>query len=260
MIEDGPAVLSDTHTTTQGVVAHITVSNTRRLNVLDSTLMGALRSELDSAAQNEARVVVLLGAGKRSWIGGADIREMATLDPESARSFIASLHDLLRAVREHPALVIAMIDGYCLGAGLELAACCDLRIATRSSRFGMPEVQVGIPSVIEAALLPRLIGAGRAADLVYTGRIIDAATARDWGLVEFAEDHTHAEQLLQERTNQVLNAGPRAIRCQKQLCRTWQEQPLNVAITSGIDAFSAAFETTEPADYLQRFLNRQRQR
>jgi len=252
-------VLNETIDTAQGAVVNLTVSNPRRLNVLDSTLMQALRTEFQNAAASQARVVVLLGAGDRSWVGGADIREMATLDPDSARSFIRLLHTLCQTVREHPAVVIAQIDGYCLGAGLELAACCDLRIATRDSSFGMPEVQVGIPSVIEAALLPRLIGAGRAADLVYTGRLIDATTARDWGLVELGDDSAHVQQLVQGRTAQVLNAGPQAIRRQKQLCRVWQEQPLTDAIESGIDSFSAAFATQEPHEYMRRFLHRREQ-
>jgi enoyl-CoA hydratase/carnithine racemase len=256
MTEIPSEVLSETTDTPQGAVVNLTVCNPRRLNVLDSVLTHALRAEFEKAAARQARVVVVQGTGNRSWVGGADIREMAILEPETARTFIGLLHTLFRAVREHPAVVIALIDGYCLGAGLELAACCDMRIATRSSSFGMPEVQVGIPSVIEAALLPRLIGAGRAADLVYTGRLIDATTARDWGLVELGDDSEHAGQLAQERTAQVLNAGPQAVRQQKRLCRAWQEQPLTDAIESGIDSFSAAFATQEPHDYMRRFLHR----
>src|SRR6185503_218248 len=113
------------------------------------------------------RVVVLTGAGERAFIGGADINEMAELDEESARVFISQLHEACAALRNLPVPVIARISGYCLGAGLEIAASCDLRVAADHSTFGMPEVRVGIPSVIEAALLPRLIGWGMAARLIY---------------------------------------------------------------------------------------------
>src|SRR5438045_9453273 len=100
---------------------------------------------------------------------------MAALDKSSARGFIARLHAASAALRQLPVPVIARINGYCLGAGLEIAASCDLRVAADHSTFGMPEVRVGIPSVIEAALLPCLIGWGKAAELIYTGESVSAA-------------------------------------------------------------------------------------
>ena len=117
----------------------------------------------------------LSGAGERAFVGGADINELAALDRDSARDFITLVHRCCDAFRRLPVPVIARIDGYALGAGLELAAACDLRVASERSHFGMPEVRIGIPSVVEAALLPRLIGAGRARRLLLTGETIDAA-------------------------------------------------------------------------------------
>ena len=117
-------------------------------------------------------------------IGGADIKEMARLDQASAEKFITGLRDLCEAVRAFPSPVIARMPGWCLGGGLEVAAACDFRIAAHDAKFGMPEVRVGIPSVIHAALLPRLIGWGRARWLVMTAGNIDAATALAWGLVD----------------------------------------------------------------------------
>ena len=102
----------------------------------------------------------------------------------SAEAFIARLHGACAAIRSLPVPVIARISGYCLGGGLEVAASCDLRVASEDSTFGMPEVNVGIPSVIEAALLPRLVGWGKARELVYTGLSISAAEAVSCGLVE----------------------------------------------------------------------------
>ena len=114
----------------------------------------------------QLRALILTGAGDRAFIGGADINEMVELDQESARIFITHLHEACTALRNLPVPVIARISGYCLGAGLEVAASCDLRIASEHSSFGMPEVRVGIPSVIEAALLPdSSAGKGRPVDL-----------------------------------------------------------------------------------------------
>ena len=128
--------------------------------------------------------MILAGQSEKSMIGGADIKEMAKLDQKSAEAFITRLRDLCEAVREFPAPVIARLPGWCLGGGLEVAAACDFRIAAHDAHFGMPEVQVGIPSVIHAALLPRLIGWGRARWLVMTAENIDAPTALAWGLVD----------------------------------------------------------------------------
>src|SRR6202043_2052901 len=108
------------------------------------------------------------------FIGGADIEELAELDAESARSLITAVHVCCDAFRHLPVPVIARIDGWALGAGLELAAACDLRVASARSQFGMPEVRTGIPSVVEAALLPQLIGHGRARRLLLTGEPIGA--------------------------------------------------------------------------------------
>ena len=165
----------------QGSIYTLTVTRPERLNILNSAALSELDAALTRiAADDRARAVILAGSGSKAWIGGADINEMVSLDSETARAFITRLHRVCLALRELPVPVIARIDGFCLGAGLEIAACCDLRIATTTSRFGMPEVLVGIPSVIEAALLPRLIGAGRARDLVMTGRIIDTDQASAW--------------------------------------------------------------------------------
>ncbi len=248
-------VLCDIDRQAQGSIYRLTVSRPERLNVLDSAMLQALTAALGEIARDEtARLVVLAAADSRAWIAGADIREMRHLDKQSAAEFIRRLHAVCSAVRELPVPVLARISGYCLGAGLELAASCDLRLASDDSRFGMPEVRVGIPSVIEAALLPRLIGTGRARDLVLTGRLVDAEEAYAWGLVEALAPSDALDALVQDRAGQILAAGARAIRLQKELCRRWEELPLSAAIEAGVDTFSRAFEHDEPSIYMERFL------
>jgi len=245
----------------RGSVYRLTVSRPEQLNVLNGALLAAMDAALARIAGDaDARAVVLGGARSRAWIGGADIKEMAALEPDSARDFITRLHGVCRGLRELPVPVIARIEGFCLGAGLEVAASCDIRIATAESRFGMPEVQVGIPSVIEGALLPRLIGSGRSRDLVLTGRTIDAREAHSWGLVESVESAERLDATLEERLTMILDAGPRAVRSQKVLCRQWEQLPLDEAIQAGIDAFSDSFRSDEPHEYMQRFINRPRNR
>jgi enoyl-CoA hydratase/carnithine racemase len=257
--DSGQTLQVDTEQRPRGSVYTLTVNRSERLNVLNSAALTELTDALTRiAADDGARAVILAGRGSKAWIGGADINEMVSLDSETARAFITRLHTVCLAVRELPVPVIARIDGYCLGAGLEIAACCDLRIATAASRFGMPEVLVGLPSVIEAALLPRLIGAGRARDLVMTGRIIDAEQASAWGLVESVPSSQRLDAVVEERVAMILDAAPNAIRSQKTLCRGWEELPLGESIEAGIDALSAAFLTDEPQVYMNQFLHRRR--
>ena len=143
--------------------------------------------------------------------------------------------------------MIARIEGYCLGAGLEVAAACDLRVASADARFAMPEVRVGIPSVIEAALLPRLIGAGRARDLVLTGREVEAAEALAIGLVGRVALWNELDAAVDGWLDALLAAGPRALAAQKKLLYAWQELPLSESIARSIDAFAEAYESDEPA-------------
>ncbi|GAC1329673.1 MAG: enoyl-CoA hydratase [Beijerinckiaceae bacterium] len=241
-----------------GLVATITVDNRAKLNTLGSALMRELIAAFEKiGARDDLRVVVLRGAGERAFIGGADILEMAELDPQSARAFITLLHRVCRAVRDLPVPVIARIEGYALGAGLEIAAACDLRVASSDAIFGMPEVTVGIPSVIEAAILPTLIGWGRTRELLLLGETIDAATGHAWGLVERLVEPAALDDAVETCVRSLLAAGPRAIRLQKTLMRQWEDLPLSDAIQAGIDTFVASWRTDEPALMLGAFRDRQ---
>src|SRR5436305_3137294 len=166
-------------------VVRLTICNAGSLNILGSAAINGVREGLEAlAGESGIRALVIAGQSEKSMIGGADIKEMARLDQASAETFITGLRDLCEAVRAFPAPVIARIPGWCLGGGLEVAAACDLRVAAHDAKFRMPEVKVGIPSVIHAALLPRLVGWGRARWLVMTAETIDAPTALAWGLVD----------------------------------------------------------------------------
>ena len=243
----------------RGAVAVVTVDRATKLNVMTGAMCRELAAAVDAlAARDDVRVVVLRGAGERALIGGADVVEMAALGPQTARAFITDLHRVCDALRALPVPVIARIRGYCLGGGLEIAAACDFRIAAEDARMGMPEVQVGIPSVIEAALLPELIGWGRTRRLVFTGEMIDAAKAYDWGLVEEVVEPGALDGAVDAACEAIVAAGPNAIRAQKALIAKWRTMPLDAAIEAGIDVFEAAFESDEPQRYMRRFLERAR--
>ena len=239
-----------------GVVARLTIDNPRHLNALNSALMAEFVDVLGRlTADQKLRAVVLTGAGDKSFIVGADIGEMAaSTNAESAKAFITRLHLCCDAIRKFPVPVIARIAGYCFGAGLEIAAACDLRIASETSSFGMQEVKLGIPSVIEAALLPTLVGWGRAREIMLLGEKFSAADALTWGLLERVAPATALDAAVDACIESLLTSHPRAVRLQKRLVRQWEDLPLSAAIAAGIDTFAAAYESDEPAAAMRDFL------
>src|SRR5882757_479875 len=240
-------------------VVRLTICNAGSLNILSSAVTNGVREGFDKLATDpDIRVVILAGESERSMIGGADIKEMAKLDQKSAEAFIRRLRDLCEAVRKFPAPVIARLPGWCLGGGLEVAAACDVRIAAHDAMFGMPEVRVGIPSVIHAALLPRLIGWGRARWLMMTAENIDAPTALAWGLVDTVAPQGGLDAAVEHTVSALLQCGPEALRAQKALLREWEELPLKESVDLSIRVFGRSFLTDEPKRMMQGFIDRKR--
>jgi len=231
-----------------GVLARVTIDNRARLNSLNRALMCELVAAMAELRDDpDLRVVIVTGAGKRAFVGGADLNELATLDRDSGRDFITLVHKCCDAFRHLPVPTIARIDGFALGAGLELAAACDLRVASSRSNFGMPEVRVGLPSVVEAALLPLLIGVGRTRRLLLTGETINADTALAWGLVDEVVPPEHLNAGVETLVVSLLAGGPQAMRLQKSLILDWEDLPTTAAVARGIEVFADAFATDEPA-------------
>ena len=243
-------------------VAVVTINNASRLNAMHSALMDEFVERLTPLmADAELRGFVLTGAGDKAFIGGADIREMSALaNAEEGREFITRLHRCCDAIRAIPVPTIARINGLALGGGLEMAAACDVRIAAESAVFGMPEVKLGIPSVIEAALLPMLIGWGRTRQILLFGENFSAQEARSWGLVNELVADDDLDNAVGRWLDQLLSCSPGAVRLQKQLIRSWEDLPLRAAIEAGIASFEAAVRSGEPAAAMRKFLERRKAR
>ena len=236
-------------------VARLTIEHAAKANSLSRLLMRQLIEALGALSADEnLRAVVVTGAGGKAFIGGANVDEMAAVDRAGAREFITLVHHTCDAVRRVPVPTIARIEGYTLGAGLEFAAACDLRIASDDSTFAMPEVRLGIPSVVEAVLLPRLIGWGRTRLLLLTGRPIDAATALAWGLVEEAVPASGLDAAVDRCLADILASGPQAVRLQKWLIDSWMDNPVGAAIVASIEEFADACAGPERAELMQAHL------
>ena len=242
-----------------GVVARVSIDNQARLNSLSSAVMEAFVAAFAALGEDDSiRAVIVTGAGEKAFVGGADIDEMRGLDEESSRGFITKVHQCCDAVRRCPVPVIARINGFTLGAGLELAAACDLRIAIDGARLGMPEVRLGIPSVVEAALLPRLVGWGRTREILLLGETFSAEEAASWGLIERVAAADEIDDAIDVWLDQLFACEPAAVRAQKALIARWEELPLAAAIDAGVDAFAASFRTKAPARAIDAFRARRR--
>jgi len=237
-----------------GLVARVTLDNPKKLNIFTREAMAALVQTMREAELKDGlRAVVLTGAGDRAFVGGADLDALGSLDPASAREFIGQVHSACAAMRDCPVPVVARINGYCIGAGLELAAACDLRISADNAVFSMPEVRLGIPSVVEAALLPRLVGAGRARWLVMTGEAIHAPEALAWGLVEKMVPAGQLDTAVNAAVDAILAGSDESIRAQKRLCKMWEEAPLDASIRASVDEFARAYASPEPGRRIAAF-------
>jgi len=242
-----------------GHVAYVTVNNPEKRNALGIAGKKQLAEAFRKLARDKMlRVAVLTGAGNRSFIAGADIAEMKDLTPKGAKEEHTWTHRACAAIRSLPVPVIARINGYCFGAGMELAASCDMRIGVTTAKFGMPEVRFGIPSGMEACLLPQLIGWGKTRELVFTGDHIDAAEAHRCGFLEKLVEPSGLDFGVEQWVSSILAAGPRAIRLQKKLVRDWERMTIEQAVRAGIRACVEARRTDEPRRLMAAFLERKK--
>jgi enoyl-CoA hydratase/carnithine racemase len=242
-----------------GRVAYVTVNNPSRRNALGRRGKEELARVFAELARDDAlRVAVLTGAGDRAFIAGADLHEMSDAGPEDAGDIGTKTHLACEAIRQLPVPVIARINGYCLGAGMEIAASCDMRVGSTSARFGMPEVKFGIPSGMEACLLPGIIGWGKTRELVFTGETMDAAEAHRCGFLNRVVPASELDAAVESWVAAILSAGPRAVRIQKKLVRDWERLPIEQAVERGIAAVVEARRTDELKEAMRAFLERKK--
>ena len=236
-------------------IATLSIANAKSLNILGTPVINSLRHALGLVAADSAvRVLIMRGQGDKAFVAGADIMEMEKFDATRARAFIDNLRRLCEAVRNLQVPVIARIPGWCLGGGLEFALACDLRIGSDQAKLGMPEVKVGIPSIIHAALLPRLVGQARTNWLLLTGEVVEAAEALNYGLLDRVVPADQLDAEIDRVAALMASFGPAVMAQQKRLLREWEQEPLETSILNGVDEFAQAFDTGEPQRYMGEFV------
>ena len=243
----------------EGACAWVTLDRPP-LNLIVPEMVEGIRRTFETLRRDAGvRAAVITGAG-RATTAGMQLQVLRELTPVGAKALIASLHEAIALVHDAPFPTVCMVNGACLGAGFELAMACDLRTASTEALLGLPEIRVGIPSVIEAALLPGLVGPGRAAEMLLTGDPVTARQALDWGLVNRVTPPGELRGATAELVGRVLDCAPTAVRLQKELMVRWRDPDLRTAVEYGVNAFAQSFTTGEPREAMDAYLGKRKPR
>ncbi len=242
---------------TQVGVAVTKLEGRGALNLLGRGVFLALKVELERLDQDRSvRALILTGSGDRAFSAGVDLHQMKDLDPADAESFIIALHGPARKLLTMAIPAIAAIRGPCLGGALELILACDIRIAADDAVLGLPEVQVGIPSVIEASLLLPTIGLGRARRLLLTGETVDAYEALAMGLVDRVVPADQLMEVAHETASTFVGMSREVLASQKDIVAKWLELGEEESAAFTIKEFARIFTTPAPHEGMSAFLEK----
>ena len=248
--------MADTEIVQPGVVV-TKLEGRGPLNLLGRETFVALKAELDRLeADRSVRAVILAGSGERAFSAGVDLHQMKDLSPADAESFITALHGPARKLLTMAVPTVAAIKGPCLGGALELILACDIRIATEDAVLGLPEVRVGIPSVIEASLLPPTIGLGRARRLLLTGETVNAQEALAMGMVDRVVPAASLMDAAHEMAGQFVGMSRDVLASQKDIVVQWLELSEEDSTQFTIKEFSRIFNTRAPHEGMSAFLEK----
>jgi enoyl-CoA hydratase len=240
-----------------GRVVIITVNRPDKRNALNSTVRREITVALDNLRDDaECRVVVITGAGDKAFVAGADINEFAQRTPLEQRATMSD-RTVFEAIADFPRPTIALINGFALGGGCELALACDLRIAARSARFGQPEVKLGIiPGGGATQRLPRLVGPGQALRLIYSGELISAEEALRIGLVDLLFEDAELREKTMQLANTIAANSPVALQLAKNAVRAALESPLSAGLRYERELFITAFASDDKREGVEAFLEK----
>ena len=244
-----------------GQVAVVTIDHPP-VNALSAPLLEELEAEIDRLDGDDAvRAIVLVGAGDRAFVAGADISEFPSLREAAAeaneRGSARGIQKLGHRMDAARTPFVAAIHGFCLGGGLELAMCCDIRVASDDAQLGQPEIKLGlIPGGGGTQRLPRLVGIGRAQFLNMTGDFIDARTAYDWGLVEKVVPRDELREAALGIARTIAARSPVSIAVLRELARTTRDLSLEEGLRREADGFRRCLESEDGTEGVAAFLEK----
>jgi enoyl-CoA hydratase len=243
----------------RGAVAVLTVNRPDKLNALNTQVHADGVAALEDLKRDEnVRVVVVTGAGEKSFIAGADISEFADKTPVTQRDLFHE-RTLFNSIDNFPKPVIAMVNGFCLGGGNELALACDIRTASENAKFSQPEINLGImPGGGGTQRLTRLIGEGRAMEMMLTGDMIDAETAHRFGLVNHVYPAADLESKTLELASKIAEKAPIALQLTKEAVKFASRSNLDEGLRREVDLFAICFSTEDKQEGVAAFLEKRK--
>lgn len=243
----------------EGPVAIITINRPDKLNALNIPTRRELAAALaEFRKDDEVRVVVVTGAGEKAFVAGADISEFAGRTPFDQRKVMKS-GEGFSAADEFPKPLIAMVNGFCLGGGCELALTCDIRVASDKARFGQPEINLGIiPGAGGTQRLTRLVGEGRAMQMILTGEMIDAQEALRIGLVNAVHPAAELRAKTLELANRIAEKSPIALEMAKTSVKNASRMNLREGLQTEIDLFALCFASQDKEEGVRAFLEKRK--
>ncbi|MEW6635808.1 MAG: enoyl-CoA hydratase-related protein [Actinomycetota bacterium] len=243
----------------EGGVAVVTIDRQEKMNALNAQVQEEITEAFASIPPGEVRAAVITGAGEKAFVAGADVGGMEQMSALEVREFGRIGTRMMQAIEGAPFPVIAAINGFALGGGLEIALACDIRIAAENARLGFPEVTIGImPGAGGTQRLPRVVGSGVARELVFTGRMVDAREAKEIGLVDRLVGEGEALEAAKELARQIAKNAPLAVRNAKTAMNIARNTDLASGIEHEGDLFALLFATEDAKEGMAAFAERRK--
>lgn len=240
-----------------GFVGVVTINRPKALNALNSEVLKEIEATFDAIDLDATRAVVLTGAGDKSFVAGADIGEMSTLTKEEGEAFGKVGNDVFRKIETFPIPVIAAVNGFALGGGCEISMSCDIRLCSENAIFGQPEVGLGItPGFGGTQRLARIVGVGKAKEMIYTAFNIKAEEAYRIGLVNAVYPQEELLAAAKKLANKIASNAPIAVRASKKAINEGLQVDMDQAIVVEEKAFGSCFETEDQKAGMGNFLEK----
>lgn len=243
----------------EGTIGIITIDHPP-MNTLNADVFRSLAKKIEIIkASNDLRVLIITGSGERAFVAGAEIREFLEVDEKSARVLLEDGNFVFNEIENLSIPVIAAINGFALGGGLELALACDIRILSESAKVGLPETKLGVfPGYGGTQRLAELVGVGRAKELIYTGRLLKASEAEAYRIVEYVVPAERVLEMALDVAKVIAENAPLAIQAAKKTLQTGQHLPLKERIQQDISYCAPLFSTEDLQNGAHSFLAKEK--
>jgi enoyl-CoA hydratase len=244
----------------EGYLAEVTINRPKALNALNSQTLKELGMVIDEIKEkDDIKVVIITGSGEKSFVAGADIKEMQNLNAMEGRKLARLAQRVFSEIEHMPQVVIAAVNGYALGGGCELASACDVRLVSKNAKFGQPEVTLGItPGFAGTQRLPRLVGRGIAKELIFTGNMIDAEEAYRIGLANKVYDLENLMEEAKKMAEKIASVGPVAVTLSKAAINDGMNMDTESAYKYEADIFGLCFSTEDQKEGMSAFVEKRR--